>query len=97
MVLMSSIVIAALYLACSRYGELRLGREGEVPEFSNITWITMMFAAGMGVGLLYWSAAEPLSHFSMARQYVSDAEAARLSLFMTNFHWGIHAWATAQS
>lgn len=93
MVLMSSIAIVSLYLAFSRYGNLRLGRDDDEPEFSTITWVTMMFAAGMGVGLLYWSAAEPLSHFALATQYFTDQEAARRSLFLTNFHWGLHAWA----
>lgn len=93
MVLMSGIVIITLYLMASRYGRLRLGRDDEEPEFSRVTWITMMFAAGMGVGLLYWSVAEPLSHFALASQYGPEAEAARQSLLVTNFHWGIHAWA----
>lgn len=93
MVLMSSILIVALYLMASRHGHLRLGRDDEEPEFPRITWITMMFAAGMGVGLLYWSVAEPLSHFALASQYASEPEAARQSLLITNFHWGLHAWA----
>jgi glycine betaine transporter len=53
----------------------------------------MLFAAGMGVGLLYWGAAEPITHFMLIKNYVSSNEAARLSLFITMFHWGIHAWA----
>ncbi|WP_231757746.1 BCCT family transporter [Microbulbifer elongatus] len=93
MVLMSAIVIMALYLMFSRYGRLRLGRNDEKPEFSRVTWITMMFAAGMGVGLLYWSVAEPLSHFALASDYGPEPEAARRALLITNFHWGIHAWA----
>lgn len=93
MVLMSSIVIVTLYLMASRHGRLRLGGNDEEPEFSRITWITMMFAAGMGVGLLYWSVAEPLSHFALATQYGPEPEAARQALLITNFHWGIHAWA----
>lgn len=93
MVLMSGIVITSLYLMVSRHGLLRLGGDDEEPEFSRITWVTMMFAAGMGVGLLYWSVAEPLSHFTLAAQYGSESEAARQALLITNFHWGIHAWA----
>ena len=93
MVLVSAITIMSLFLAFSRYGRLKLGHDDDEPEFSRISWFTMMFAAGMGVGLLYWAAAEPLSHFSLAKNQFSQGEAARASLFITNFHWGVHAWA----
>ncbi len=93
MLVTSAITICSVFLVFSRYGRLKLGREDEQPEFSNISWFTMMFAAGMGVGLLYWGAAEPLSHFLVAKNYMNDGEAARTALFITNFHWGIHAWA----
>ncbi|UCD67250.1 MAG: BCCT family transporter [Betaproteobacteria bacterium] len=93
MVLMTAILFIVAFLMLSGYGKLRLGRDDEKPEFSNVTWITMMFAAGMGVGLLYWSAAEPLTHFAVASDYAPEATAARQALFITNFHWGVHAWA----
>jgi glycine betaine transporter len=93
MALMTSIVITVISLMLSPYGKLRLGNDDDRPEFSTLTWLTMMFAAGMGVGLLYWSAAEPLSHFAFFQNYLPESAAARQSLFITNFHWGIHAWA----
>jgi glycine betaine transporter len=53
----------------------------------------MIFAAGMGVGLLYWGTAEPHSHFKMIRKYADPFQAAGHALFITKFHWGLHAWA----
>ena len=59
----SILLLASLWLAFSRYGNIKLGRENEVPEFSTMSWLTMMFAAGMGVGLLFFGAAEPITHY----------------------------------
>ncbi len=53
----------------------------------------MLFAAGMGVGLLFWGVAEPLTHYLLIAEYDSPRDAAALALFLTNFHWGLHAWA----
>jgi glycine betaine transporter len=93
MLTVSAMLILCFYLAFSRYGRIKLGKDEDEPEFSTVSWLTMLFAAGMGVGLLYWGAAEPLSHYMLARDYLSTAEAANGSLFVTNFHWGLHAWA----
>lgn len=82
-----------LVLAFSKYGRIRLGDDDDRPEFSTASWIAMLFAAGMGVGLLFWAVAEPLTHFHFMRGYADDPEAAAESLRATNFHWGIHAWA----
>lgn len=92
MLTVSTMLLVCIGLAFSRYGRIKLGRDDEEPEFSTISWLTMLFAAGMGVGLLYWGSAEPVSHFMLAKKYFDPAEAARTSLFVTNFHWGIHAW-----
>ena len=81
-----------LWLAFSRFGDIRLGRDDERPEFSTASWISMLFAAGMGVGLLFWAVAEPLTHFKFARAALGDPIAADQSLLATNFHWGLHAW-----
>jgi glycine betaine transporter len=89
----SLLLILCIWLAISPYGKIKLGKDDDEPEFSTVSWLTMLFAAGMGVGLLFWGSAEPLSHFTLARDYHSSAEAAGLSLFLTNFHWGLHAWA----
>lgn len=89
----SSMLFAAIYLACSRFGGVRLGPDDSRPEFSTTAWIAMLFAAGMGVGLLFYGVAEPLTHFDQLRQHESPARAAGLALFVTYLNWGFHAWA----
>lgn len=89
----SILLLTSLWLAFSRYGKIKLGREHEVPEFSTISWLTMMFAAGMGVGLLFYGSAEPISHFLFMQDYVGQEQAATEALLLTYFHWGLHAWA----
>ncbi len=89
----SGLLFVALFLAFSRFGSVRLGPEGSEPEFSTPAWIAMLFAAGMGVGLLFYGAAEPLTHFATLRQYSSDPMAAEYALFVTYLNWGFHAWA----
>ncbi len=93
MLTVSLLLILCIWLAVSPYGNIKLGKDDDEPEFSTISWLTMLFAAGMGVGLLYWGTAEPLSHFNIIRDYSDDFQAANRSLFVTNFHWGLHAWA----
>jgi glycine betaine transporter len=93
MLSVSFILFVSIYLALSKYGKIKLGKDDDVPEFPTISWLTMLFAAGMGVGLLYWGTAEPLSHFLLAREYLPERDSASISLFVTNFHWGLHAWA----
>lgn len=80
----------------SRYGRIRLGADGEAPEFSYPAWLGMIFSAGMGVGLVFWAVAEPMSHF--VSPPFGDAEpnsprAAGLAMRYSLFHWGFHQWA----
>lgn len=89
----SLLLILCIWLAFSPYGKIKLGKDDDEPEFSTLSWLTMLFAAGMGVGLIFWGTAEPLSHFNVIRGYTNTSEAAGLSLFITIFHWGLHAWA----
>ncbi len=89
----SALLLLAIYLALSKYGSIRIGPEGSRPEFSTTAWIAMLFAAGMGVGLLFFGVSEPLTHFSVIRDFSSDPEAARLAMFVTYLNWGFHAWA----
>ncbi|MEM9043705.1 MAG: BCCT family transporter [Pseudomonadota bacterium] len=89
----SGMLVAAIFLAVSRFGKIRLGSDDAEPEFSTPSWIAMLFAAGMGVGLLFYGAAEPLTHFDELRQYESDPRAASYALFVTYLNWGFHAWA----
>lgn len=89
-------VALMLALAISRYGRIRLGRDDERPEFSTMSWISMMFATGMGIGLIFWGVAEPLSHLltpPMGMAKASTPASAQLGLQYTVFHWGLHPWA----
>ena len=85
----SLLLILCIWLAVSPYGKIKLGKDDDEPEFSTVSWLTMLFAAGMGVGLLFWGAAEPLSHFKVMRNYTNPFNAAESALFVTNFHWGL--------
>jgi len=93
MLSVSFLLILSIWLAFSKYGRIKLGRDEDEPEFSTVSWLSMLFAAGMGVGLLFWGTAEPLSHLKAIRTYAEDFHAAEHALFITNFHWGLHAWA----
>jgi len=90
-------VIFALYVGLSRIGDIRLGRDDEEPEFSTMSWFTMLFSAGMGIGLVFYSVAEPLWHLTDPPEnggVVPSTDAAgRLALDLTLYHWGLHAWA----
>ena len=96
---MSIILIFVIYLMFSKYGDLKLGREDEQPEFSTFSWFCMLFSAGLGLGLLYWSVAEPIYHFQqnpfieMAGIEPLTEEAAQVAIRLTLFHWGLHGWA----
>lgn len=90
-------VIFALYCGFSRVGTIRLGEDNESPEFSFIAWLAMLFSAGMGIGLVFYGVAEPLSHYvdpppSLGIEGGTDA-AANQAMALTIFHWGLHAWA----
>ncbi len=93
MLTISFLLLVSLALAVSPYGRIKLGRDGDEPEFGTVSWLTMLFAAGMGVGLLYWGTAEPLTHYMIVDDYEDPRQAADIALFLTNFHWGFHAWA----
>lgn len=87
-------VVFMAYMAFSKYGKIKLGADDEQPEFSTGSWIAMLFAAGMGSGLLFWGVAEPIYHFTgPPGMEGSTAEAARQAFVITNLHWGLHAWS----
>lgn len=87
-------VIVALFLIFSRYGKIKLGKEDDQPEYSRISWFAMLFSAGMGVGLVFWGVAEPISHFYTPAQAEPETmRAAAESLSYTFLHWGLHPWA----
>lgn len=89
-------LVFCLSVALSDYGRIRLGADGEVPEFSYPTWLGMIFSAGMGVGLVFWGVAEPMTHYvepALGRADARSPEAARLAMQYSLFHWGFHQWA----
>lgn len=101
-------VVFCLFLALSPYGKIRLGGKDAKPDYSYAGWFAMLFAAGMGIGLMFFGVSEPISHYSSS---VADgagspeswaplggapgdqAEAMRLGMAATIFHWGLHPWA----
>lgn len=88
-------VIFALVLAFSKYGDLKLGPDDSVPEFSTTSWFAMLFGAGMGIGLVFWGMAEPISHFvaPMAGIEPGGEEAIKFAMRSSFMHWGFHPWA----
>jgi glycine betaine transporter len=86
-------VIYLVYLAFSRFGDIVLGDPTERPEFGDISWYSMLFSAGMGVGILFWGAAEPLTHYLSNPIHESQTTAAaRHAMAITMLHWGVHGW-----
>jgi glycine betaine transporter len=83
----------ALGIAISRYGKVKLGQDDDKPEFSNFQWFAMLFGSGMGIGLVFWSVAEPLMHYaSPPIGKGGTAEAMQTAMRVVFFHWGAHAW-----
>lgn len=93
--LVAGFVVFALWLGLGRWGDLTLGTDDDVPEFGLRPWFAMLFAAGMGIGLVFYGVAEPLSHFTSPKPGVAgtDAQLAQSALAQTYLHWGVHAWA----
>ncbi|WP_408909803.1 BCCT family transporter [Streptomyces luteolus] len=92
----SGFVVFALWLAISRYGKITLGAEGEGPEFRTVSWIAMMFSAGMGIGLMFYGVSEPLTHYTSPPPGTSPADSGaqmEVSMATTLFHWTLHPWA----
>ncbi|GGA44805.1 BCCT family transporter [Psychrobacillus lasiicapitis] len=95
MLLMTFMLILSIFFIFSPYGKIRLGKDTDRPQFSTITWISMLFSAGMGIGLVFYGAAEPLSHYAIdpATAEPNTATAFKESLRQSFFHWGFHVWA----
>ncbi|MFF0487209.1 BCCT family transporter [Streptomyces sp. NPDC004435] len=92
----SGFVVFALWLAISRYGRITLGQEDEGPEFRTVSWIAMMFSAGMGIGLMFYGVSEPLAHYGTPPPGTSPADSAErmeTAMATTLFHWTLHPWA----
>jgi choline/carnitine/betaine transport len=92
----SGFVLFVIWLAASKYGRIPLGRDDEEPEFKTVSWIAMMFSAGMGIGLMFYGVSEPLSHFVTPPPGTGAAgnpEAVQNAMATTLFHWTLHPWA----
>ncbi|MFA8451437.1 MAG: BCCT family transporter [Bacteroidales bacterium] len=86
----------AIFLGSGKFGKIRLGGDKAKPDFGLGAWFSMLFSAGMGIGLLFYGVAEPILHFgnNPFQGSNSSVESAKLAMGMTFLHWGIHAWAT---
>jgi choline/glycine/proline betaine transport protein len=97
--IVSTALIVCLVLALGPWGSVRLGADRERPEFGWISWTSMLFAAGMGIGLVFWSIAEPVTHYAdnplvaLWGLEPTDRIRARIAMEITFFHWGLMPWA----
>ncbi|MFI7061231.1 BCCT family transporter [Kribbella sp. NPDC050124] len=94
--LASAFVVYVLWLAAGRYGRIPLGRDDEEPEFKTVSWVAMMFSAGMGIGLMFYGVSEPLTHFTSPPPGTVEAgssAALETAMATTLFHWTLHPWA----
>ena len=89
-------VIVMVLIAASDFGKIRIGGPDALPEFSTFSWYAMLISAGMGIGLMFWSVAEPVFHFMTPSPMFdvppSTAQSAQVALGLTYYHWGIHPW-----
>src|SRR5699024_7768162 len=88
-------VLLMAWLAFGKYGNIKLGEDDEEPEFSTKSWIAMMFSAGMGIGLMFYGIAEPMSHFSAPPFGLAEPgtkDAAKVAMRYTLFHWSLQPW-----
>src|SRR5215213_166528 len=96
MLITSFFLVFIIFLACSRYGKIKLGGPDDKPEFSNFAWFAMLFQAGMGIGLVFWGVAEPVTHYNTPPLGLAGARtpgAAELAVQTAFFHWCLHPWA----
>ncbi|MGH2803524.1 MAG: BCCT family transporter, partial [Thermoleophilaceae bacterium] len=85
-----------VFLAVTPYGRIRLGKDDDRPEFRTSSWIAMMFSAGMGIGLMFFGVAEPISHLAappLGLAKPGTDQAAAVAMEYTYFHWALHPWA----
>lgn len=88
------ILLSVFYLGFSRMGSIKLGPDHSEPDYSYTTWFSMLFSAGMGIGLMFFGVAEPVMHFlAPPVAEAGSVDAAREAMKITFFHWGLHAWA----
>src|SRR6056297_3257834 len=94
MLVTSALLLFAIGVVISPAGRLKLGKDDDEPEFGRVSWFAMLFAAGMGTGLVFWGVAEPLNHY-MEPHYAEPQTAAAMqdAIRYSFFHWGLHPWA----
>ena len=95
LLLVIAILGFCVYMMFSRFGNIKLGKKDDVPEFSRASWFAMLFSAGMGMGLVFWTTAEPISHAFISSPLAEEGtdDAVKDALKYSFFHWGVHAWA----
>lgn len=94
MLIMTALLLLSIFMIFSPYGKIRLGKDTDRPQFSTITWIAMLFSAGMGIGLVFYGAAEPLSHYAVpATEDPQTPAAFKEAMRKTFLHYGLHIWA----
>lgn len=95
--IVAGFVAFALLVAFGPYGNITLGKDDDPPAYSLVSWFAMLFAAGMGIGLVFWGVAEPLSHYASpppgTPTDTPDAEKAQAAMTTSFLHWGLSAWA----
>jgi len=86
-------LVFLVYLALGQFGKMRIGGQNAKPEFKTLSWFAMLFSAGMGIGLLFFSVGEPVMHFTTPPMAEAEtAAAAQEAMNFTFLHWGFHAW-----
>lgn len=93
--LVAGFVAFALWVGLGRWGDITLGQDDDVPQYRLTTWFAMLFATGMGIGMVFWGVAEPLSHYADPKPGVTGTpeELAQAAMSQTYLHWGVSAWA----
>lgn len=93
--LVAFLLLFMVWLGVGRYKNVRLGGDFEQPEFTYFSWVSMLFAAGTGVGILFWAVAQPILQFQ-ENPFIAEGmtpDAARVAMRLTYFHWGLNGWA----
>ena len=95
LLLVAAFVVFNFWMAFGRYGSIVLGPDGSKPEFSTISWFAMLFGSGMGIGIIFWGFAEPITHFAKPPfGLVPGSEAAaQFSMLASFMHWALHPWS----
>ena len=92
--------VFVVYIAFSKYGKIKLGKDDEKPAFSDFSWFVMLFCSGIAVGFYFYGVREPLTYYRASYYnvlykpgWMNDDQRAQQAIFITLYHWGIHAWA----